>query len=1192
MPAQGRALVKRVPEPVQHELKKLSSGGVSLSREIFAGLLVGGLIAIVAGYARLSHGPVFLPNLVPAIEASINGELTDLHVDIDNAVLMRSPDGPGIVFRLKNIRLIDREDSVVAQAPFAAVGLSGSALLTGRIAVGSVDFIGPRLLLFYSDEQGLALTFSEAEEKDGLGGDASQASPFGPLTRDPAAPAIATQPSQEAALAESGAKLNVTQMVGHVLDEARTGDNSYLTRFGVKDAEVVLSHNGRQTFVQVPEFSANLDHRSGRSILIGALTVGAPDAQWHFDFKVAQRPRQNSMALTVNVEDLKPSAFSGNLPEAEGLAGIDIPITGEANVELADSGEFLAWSADFNVGHGLITVPWEKEHPMEVDEGELHVRYQKDQRIVRLLPSSLSWGRSKIAISGAFTPQKPQAGQPDRWDFRLDGDKAFLAADEFGIPPVNVDTLLATGVVTPEQGRIDISKFLAKLGEASVQLTGSFIHAPKSPEMHIQGTISPMPADIFKQIWPKFIAPGAKEWAGKNVLAGRVVGGKVDINMGPGELDAVKNQGADYAGTVSFDMDAADLRINYIDGLPPVSLPTASVHMRGTTFYADVPKGTITLPSGDQIALNQGRYEVADLRPKPHLGVLTFSGRAGTSAVLQLLDHPPLHLISDLGRDPTSFGGIMTGDFAVSIPAKPDLTFDDIGLNGSAQIENVVANDVVGDLDIKGGTYDVSLTEQSVEVSGEVAFEGVPAQVTWQRLFKLPEESQPPVRLTANLDAAERDKLGMKVNHLVKGVLPVTLLFPNGDGGGDEAMQNMQFEADLTNTELTVSSMGWIKPAGQRAVAKFKVNQAKDGSARLENFAITGENEIDIQGWVALDKNKQLQSFHFPDFSFNSLTHVEITGETGADGILKVKANGPTYDGKQFFKSLFSAGQLAADAPAESDESAGMDMTAHFGTVIGNYGTTLQNVDVDLKTRKGDLVALDAKGNLNGKSPVGVRLENEGGSRVIRAESRNAGDAFRLVGFYRQVQGGEGTLLVNLDAGSNDMKRGTLWVRNFEVVSDDVVSNLLTDQQSQAAFGPNNRQRLRNRLRFDRLRAPFAVGNNQFLLQDAYMNGPILGATMRGSVNFKAQTVDLGGTYVPLYGLNSALGQIPILGNILVGRQGEGIVGITFAIKGKLQDPAVLVNPMSVVAPGIFRQIFEFNGQPPNGSATRSGSIR
>src|SRR4029079_15140924 len=114
---------------------------------------------IVGGYGRLAQGPISMPSLVPTIEDAIHGELSDLHVKIDDAILQRTPEGPGVLFRLRNIRLIDKDGSIVAQAPLAAIGMSGGALLSGRIAPGSVDFIGPRLLLFYNAEQGLTLTF-------------------------------------------------------------------------------------------------------------------------------------------------------------------------------------------------------------------------------------------------------------------------------------------------------------------------------------------------------------------------------------------------------------------------------------------------------------------------------------------------------------------------------------------------------------------------------------------------------------------------------------------------------------------------------------------------------------------------------------------------------------------------------------------------------------------------------------------------------------------------------------------------------------------------------------------------------------------------------------------------------------------------------------------------------------------------
>jgi hypothetical protein len=239
-----------------------------------------------------------------------------------------------------------------------------------------------------------------------------------------------------------------------------------------------------------------------------------------------------------------------------------------------------------------------------------------------------------------------------------------------------------------------------------------------------------------------------------------------------------------------------------------------------------------------------------------------------------------------------------------------------------------------------------------------------------------------------------------------------------------------------------------------------------------------------------------------------------------------------------------------------------------------------------MQKRNGRLVALDSKGTLNGSAPATVRLEHSGSARLIKADSADAGSAFRLVGFYPSVEGGSAKLQVNLDAGAQGSMSGTLWAQDFTVRSDSVVNDVLTDPNSAAVLGDRKQQRAPGtRIAFTQLRAPFTVGGGKFRLRDAYMNGPQLGATMRGTVDFKADTVELGGTYVPLYGLNSALGSIPILGKVLVGRKGEGVVGITFAIKGKLDNPAVMVNPMSVMTPGIFRQLFEFTGSVPEGTA-------
>jgi len=514
------------------------------------------------------------------------------------------------------------------------------------------------------------------------------------------------------------------------------------------------------------------------------------------------------------------------------------------------------------------------------------------------------------------------------------------------------------------------------------------------------------------------------------------------------------------------------------------------------------------------------------------------------------------------------------------MPMREDLKFRDIKLRGETRLDQVVAANVVGNLNVEGGAIDVKVTEQALDARGQILIKGLPAELAWQRSFYEPDERQPPIRISTTLDENAREALGLKISHLLRGPLPVTLSVARNAQGA----QALSMQADLTQAQLIFGNMGWTKPPGRRATMQFDVAQAEDGSTDLTNLKILGD-DIAIDGSISLSPEQHLKSFYFSDFSFDRLTHVEINAAVRAGNVLEVEAHGPSYNGKQFFQSLFSAGQLAEDSDAPDPFS--VNLTARIGTVVGFYHTTVTDAQVTLQKRDGRLVALNATAKLNGRMPLAVKLEQPNGARIIRAESRDAGTAFRLIGFYPKVEGGEASLEVNLDTSEPGMKTGTLWARDFAVLGDSVVSDVLTDPQSQAALGGERKKEVRqSRIAFSQLRAPFSVGNGQFLLNDAYVNGPQLGATMRGRVDFKSQTVNLGGTYVPLYGLNSALGAIPILGGIFVGRQGEGVVGITFAIQGQLDEPHVLVNPMSVVAPGIFRQIFEFRGEGQNAAST------
>jgi hypothetical protein len=89
--------------------------------------------------------------------------------------------------------------------------------------------------------------------------------------------------------------------------------------------------------------------------------------------------------------------------------------------------------------------------------------------------------------------------------------------------------------------------------------------------------------------------------------------------------------------------------------------------------------------------------------------------------------------------------------------------------------------------------------------------------------------------------------------------------------------------------------------------------------------------------------------------------------------------------------------------------------------------------------------------------------------------------------------------------------------------------------------------------------------------------GPAVGGTFEGVLDRKTDRIELTGTMVPAYGLNSMLGAVPILGDILASRKGEGVFGVTYSMKGPLDDPTLSTNPLSVLTPGILRRIFEFS---------------
>ena len=219
---------------------------------------------------------------------------------------------------------------------------------------------------------------------------------------------------------------------------------------------------------------------------------------------------------------------------------------------------------------------------MQIDSGNINVRYSKKEGVFEIEPSTIKWGKSHATISGTFRRIEGEK----TWAFALKADDAALGAEEFGLAPIKVDEWSAEGTVSAESGTLNLSRFVLRSGSAALELAGKVIDAPGSPEIHLTGTVTPMPADMLKRFWPKFILGDARKWAMTSVKGGEVRGGRISVALKPGELARLQEQGLPPEA-LDADLEVDGLAITYVENLPPVILGPTKLKVSGITFTTE-----------------------------------------------------------------------------------------------------------------------------------------------------------------------------------------------------------------------------------------------------------------------------------------------------------------------------------------------------------------------------------------------------------------------------------------------------------------------------------------------------------------------------------------------------------------------------------------------------------------------------
>ena len=219
--------------------------------------------------------------------------------------------------------------------------------------------------------------------------------------------------------------------------------------------------------------------------------------------------------------------------------------------------------------------------------------------------------------------------------------------------------------------------------------------------------------------------------------------------------------------------------------------------------------------------------------------------------------------------------------------------------------------------------------------------------------------------------------------------------------------------------------------------------------------------------------------------------------------------------------------------------------------------------------KKGAYNKLSLKGNFSANEIIEMSIYKvDNNKRTLQLISDRAKPFIKNFNFIKGFEGGK------LEYESTITKEGTnsnLLITDFKVSKVPALAKLLTLASLQGIADTLSGEGIR----FDSFEMKSNSEGNVMNIEDALAMGPAISILLEGYVD-KGKIVSLRGTLVPATKLNSIIASIPLVGDILVGKKtGEGVVGVSFKMKGPPKDIKTTVNPIKTLTPRFIVRAIE-----------------
>ncbi|WP_300528600.1 AsmA-like C-terminal region-containing protein [Maricaulis sp.] len=1089
-------------------------------------LAIFGLGAI---FWRLSSGPFDLDFFRADAQAMIADVFEGDVVALGELSARYDAERSALVVTAADVSVAQANGELVARAPRIEAGVAVGPLLFGRIEPVSLSINGGSISVVRRADGAVGAGLGGVERvranaRQPEGGSDDSASLFA-LLQDPQT---------------TNGGLGQLSFVQVENASVRIVDELSGIAWLVNDAGVVLDRNESRILTELhgelatPSGFAQLDIRLQAGAALNALLLEA---------------RINNLSLATVAPDQGPLAI---------LGGLDAPLSFDLVMDARRDSGIRTASLELEVGAGRIL---SQGVDREFRGAQLALDFDP-------VAGALTVTRGEVdsdVVAGSLSGQISELGGyigalPTEWVYQFEAGPGFVDMGEIFSRPPRWEGLTATGSADLSQRRLVFDALDFQLDGVSARLSGetSLSEVEEGrwlPNLRLEGPVEgDITVDTVLAYWPVELADGARSWIVDGILGGRFYNAQIFMDIDAASIA----EGALANDRLNLSFDVENARVRYISTMTPITEGMGRAVLYGNAFEAYLTGGRI-----GEIELIDGYVDIPRLNPKGAMARYGGRARGQASDILALIDEEPLGFPSDYGIDPASVGGAGEVEFEIRRAMLTEVAPEDIPfvIRGSFADASISVPDTP--FALSEGVVDIEVEQGGLLANGTAVLADTPVSIVWRENFQADEETPSTTfELSADVGARALDLFGIPARRYLSG--QVALEARARSNGLD--IDSIDLDADLTNAVLEAPESVWVKEAGVPGMAGFTLTRNDDGDYVFEEILAQTEG-VDVAASAVLSQQGRLveaviDQLHIEGF-MDIGGRLAAPAEEGAP--FTARLSGEYVDAREILQHInrFQGGE----------EGVPLSLTFDVASLVVSDSSVLNDFSVIWRSEAEGVRAA----SISGRSDAGPFFANfgaveDGGRRELRIETQSLERLSGLLGYDGYIRGGQMSVLGEAPPlGVPGPLEARVEIDNLILVEVPVLARILAAGSFEGLGALLNG----DGIRFENVDADIMLQDQLLTVGEAQATGSSLGVTAAGTVDFAGELAAIDGNLAPSYAVNSMLGDLPVIGDILVSRPGEGIFGITYSVEGPFDSLTVFANPLSVIAPGVFRRIFE-----------------